>query len=80
MPASNLGDCGHDLSGHTHSPAIVVSSHVVGDDSEEWRQCCEATACPGFEAISNSLDMATEVAERDGQARARSAERSSRSR
>ena len=38
MSASGLGDCGDNFSGHPYSSESVVSSDVVGDDSEEWRQ------------------------------------------
>lgn len=58
LPVPDLGDSGHDLSGHAHAATIVVSNHVVGDDSEEWGQCSGATACSGFEAVSNRLDVA----------------------
>ena len=58
LPASDLGDCGHNLSGHAHFSTIVVPGHVVGDDSEKWGQCSGATARSGFEAISNGLDVA----------------------
>ena len=80
MSASDISDCGDYFSGHTHSVAIVVSSHVVGDDAEEWSQRFGTPACAGVEAISDSLDMVAQVAVRDGQARARFVARSSRSR
>ena len=35
LSTSDLGDCGDDLSGHPHFSAIVVSSNVVDDQSEE---------------------------------------------
>jgi hypothetical protein len=38
LSVSGLGDCGHDLSGQSHSVAIVVSSHVVGNYAEERGQ------------------------------------------
>ena len=27
MPAPDIGDCGHDFSGHAHSATIVVPGH-----------------------------------------------------
>ena len=70
-----LGHGGHDLPGHAHAAAAVVSGDVVDDDPEERRQRSRVAACAGAEAISNGLDLAAQVAECDGAAGPRSVER-----
>jgi hypothetical protein len=47
LSTSDFGDGGNDLSGHPHSSARVVPSHVVGDHPEERSQR-KTTTCRGL--------------------------------
>ena len=53
---------------------------VVVDHPEERGQCLGASAGAGPEAVPNGLDLATQAALRDGQARTGSADRKGRGR
>ena len=64
----DLGDGGYDLSGHPHPFVLVVPGDVMDHHPEERRQRLGATAWIGPEAIPDSLDMAAQIAQRDGQA------------
>jgi hypothetical protein len=48
---SNLGDGGDDFSGHPHFSAVVVSSHMVGGQSEERCQRVGAATSAGSEEL-----------------------------
>ena len=75
--SSDVGDCGDDFSGYADSFEVVVSRHVVGDDSEERGQRSGPSACVGSEAVPDRLDLAAQIAERHGQAGAGSPDRPS---
>ena len=65
----DLNDGRDYLSGYPHSVASVVSNDVVDYYSEKRCQRSGITACVGSETVQNGLDVAPQVAERDGQAR-----------
>ena len=51
LSTSNLGDGGDDFSGHPHFSAVVVSSHMVGGQSEELCQRVGAATSAGSEEL-----------------------------
>jgi len=51
VPASNLGDGRHDLSGHPYFSAIVVSSHMVADYPKERGQRIGTATDSGTEEV-----------------------------
>ena len=55
---SNFSYGRHYFPGHAYSAAGVVSSHVVGDHSEEWCQGIRVAASAGAEELRDGLDMA----------------------
>jgi len=51
VSASKLGDGRHDLSGHPHFSAIVVSSHMVADHPEERGERVGTATSAGTEKV-----------------------------
>ena len=70
----DLGDGGYDFSGYPNPFERVVPGDVVDHHTEERSQRLGVAACVGTEAIPDSLDMAAQIAKRDGQTGTRSAE------
>ena len=62
-----LGHGRHDLSGHAHPFTVMVSGNVVDHDPEERGQRFRFAARAGPEAVPDRVDMAAQVAQRDGQ-------------
>ena len=58
VSASNLSDGRHDLSGHPHFSAIVVSSHMVADNPEERGERVGTATSAGAEKVLDGLDVA----------------------
>jgi len=58
LPTPGVGYRGDDLSRHSHSPARVVSGHVVGDDAEEWRQRVGPATSLGTAEVRDRVDDA----------------------
>lgn len=69
MPAADLCDCWNHLRRHSKTAPGLVSSCVVFDEPEVWRQCAGAPACFGLLAPQNAT--------RYGSPRTRPPERSS---
>src|SRR5215831_10192224 len=61
-----LGDSRHHLSGHPEAADGVVSCDVLGYDAEERRQRTGPTARTRTEELQDSMDLAAQVASRDG--------------
>ena len=55
---SDVGDGGNHISGHADAFGRLVSGDVVGDYSEERRQCLGPAAGVGSEELRNGLDVA----------------------
>jgi len=72
--ASGLADRGDDLPGHAQAAAGVVPGDVVGDDAEDGGQCVGTSTRVGAWDVLDGVDVAAQVAQSDGAARARSAE------
>ena len=70
LPWADVADGWHGVSGHTQAPADMVPGDMVCHQSEEWRQCPRSAAGARPGQLRDGLDLASQVAPRDGPARA----------
>jgi len=62
----NLGDSGDDLPGHAQALGGLVSRDVLGYDAKERGQRPGATTGTWIGKLQDSMDVAAQVASRDG--------------
>ena len=65
---SDIGEGRDHIPGHEDTVAGLVPGDVVGNDSEERRQCFGAAARIGLEEVRDCLDLAAQIASCDGEA------------
>lgn len=73
MPAvwsPNVGDGGHDLSGHAQAFGGLVPGHVLVGEPEERSQRFGAAEGVGIGQLQNRVDVVAQVPASDGTARA----------
>ena len=69
----DVSDSGHDLPGHAQAADGLVSRDVLGHHPEKRGQCTRPTAGARIEELQDRLDLAAQIASRDGPAGARPA-------
>src|ERR1039457_4973708 len=73
LPVSNVGHGRNDIPGYSQAAHPVVSSHVVGHQSEERSQCPRDAKGVRSGKLQDSLDVAPQTAAADGPSGTRSA-------
>jgi len=64
--SSDVGDRRNDFPRHADAAADVVSSHVVGHQPEDRRQCLGHAACARSRQLQDGVDLVAQVAAGDG--------------
>jgi hypothetical protein len=57
MQAPDFNNCRHDLSRYPHTAHSLVSSDLVGYDTEKWRERNESATGSGFKKLRDGMDL-----------------------
>ena len=58
VPASDICDCGHNLSSNAKAVKRLVHSYLVDNHTEKWSQRNGTAARTGTRQLHNGMDMA----------------------